>query len=199
MTALSMEVRQKLESIRPRTIGQAGRIDGMTPAALTLARRPCPARRRGRKRAAALRTDDRVRPGRKPSRCSATKFHVKHGSGSTASSSCFFERQEVMNLIAPSTIPTIWTRHIADSLQLLPLAPNANRWIDFGSGAGLPGIVIACALAKARARRSISSKARRKKRRSCGTLSRRSALPAVVHARRIEDFARAGHHTGSMS
>ena len=36
MTALSMEVRQKLETIRPRTIGQAGRIDGMTPAALTL-------------------------------------------------------------------------------------------------------------------------------------------------------------------
>jgi tRNA uridine 5-carboxymethylaminomethyl modification enzyme len=36
MTALSIEVRQKLESIRPRTIGQAGRIDGITPAALTL-------------------------------------------------------------------------------------------------------------------------------------------------------------------
>jgi tRNA uridine 5-carboxymethylaminomethyl modification enzyme len=36
LTALSMEVRQKLGSIRPRTIGQAGRIDGMTPAALTL-------------------------------------------------------------------------------------------------------------------------------------------------------------------
>ncbi len=36
MTSLSMEVRQKLESIRPRTVGQAGRIDGVTPAALTL-------------------------------------------------------------------------------------------------------------------------------------------------------------------
>jgi tRNA uridine 5-carboxymethylaminomethyl modification enzyme len=36
MTSLSMEVRQKLQTIRPRTIGQAGRIDGMTPAALTL-------------------------------------------------------------------------------------------------------------------------------------------------------------------
>jgi tRNA uridine 5-carboxymethylaminomethyl modification enzyme len=36
MSGLSMEVRQKLRMVRPRTIGQAGRIDGMTPAALTL-------------------------------------------------------------------------------------------------------------------------------------------------------------------
>jgi tRNA uridine 5-carboxymethylaminomethyl modification enzyme len=36
MAALSWEVRHKLQSIRPRTIGQAGRIDGITPAALTL-------------------------------------------------------------------------------------------------------------------------------------------------------------------
>src|ERR1043165_9888784 len=58
------------------------------------------------------------------------------------------ERQASMNLIAPSTIPKIWPRHIADSLQLLPLAPNTRRWIDFGSGAGFPGLVIACALAE---------------------------------------------------
>ena len=48
MTALSMEVRQKLESIRPRTIGQAGRIDGMTPAALTLLVAHVGARPKGR-------------------------------------------------------------------------------------------------------------------------------------------------------
>lgn len=51
------------------------------------------------------------------------------------------------NLIAPSTWPTIWTRHIADSLQLLALAPNAKRWVDLGSGGGFPGVVLACALA----------------------------------------------------
>lgn len=51
------------------------------------------------------------------------------------------------NLIAPSTWPTIWTRHIADSLQLLALAPDAKRWVDLGSGGGFPGVVLACALA----------------------------------------------------
>src|SRR4029079_5398685 len=52
-----------------------------------------------------------------------------------------------INLIARSTIPNIWTRHVADSLQLLALAPEAKCWVDLGSGAGFPGIVIACALA----------------------------------------------------
>ncbi len=48
LPGLSNEVRQKLSSIRPRTIGQAGRIDGITPAALTL----LVAHARRRKRAA---------------------------------------------------------------------------------------------------------------------------------------------------
>jgi 16S rRNA (guanine527-N7)-methyltransferase len=57
------------------------------------------------------------------------------------------ERQQRMNLVAASTIPQVWTRHVADSLQLLSLASDARRWADLGSGAGFPGIVIACALA----------------------------------------------------
>jgi 16S rRNA (guanine527-N7)-methyltransferase len=55
--------------------------------------------------------------------------------------------QSRINLIAPSTIPKTWTRHIADSLQLLDFAPNARAWVDFGSGGGFPAIPIACALA----------------------------------------------------
>lgn len=55
--------------------------------------------------------------------------------------------QAVTNLVAPSTLPTLWTRHIADSLQLLDLAPSARTFADLGSGGGFPGVVLACALA----------------------------------------------------
>src|SRR5215471_8577539 len=55
--------------------------------------------------------------------------------------------QRTINLIAPSTIPQLWTRHVADSLQLIALAPKARVWVDLGSGGGFPGLVIACALA----------------------------------------------------
>ncbi len=58
------------------------------------------------------------------------------------------EWQAKTNLVAPSTLPTLWTRHIADSLQLLALAPEAKVWADLGSGGGFPGIVLACALAE---------------------------------------------------
>ncbi|MBP1805153.1 16S rRNA (guanine(527)-N(7))-methyltransferase RsmG [Rubellimicrobium aerolatum] len=49
-----------------------------------------------------------------------------------------------INLVAPSTVPDLWTRHIADSAQLWPLAPSAAAtWADLGSGGGFPGLVIA--------------------------------------------------------
>ncbi|KIU50136.1 MULTISPECIES: 16S rRNA (guanine(527)-N(7))-methyltransferase RsmG [Bradyrhizobium] len=56
--------------------------------------------------------------------------------------------QAKTNLVAPSTLPHLWTRHVSDSLQLLSLAPSAKSWIDLGSGGGFPGVVLACALAK---------------------------------------------------
>src|SRR3954454_20419410 len=56
--------------------------------------------------------------------------------------------QAKTNLVAPSTLPQLWTRHIADSLQLLALAPTATAWIDFGSGGVFPGVVLSCAMAE---------------------------------------------------
>jgi 16S rRNA (guanine527-N7)-methyltransferase len=58
------------------------------------------------------------------------------------------EWQAKTNLVAPSTLPNLWIRHIADSLQLLALAPSAKTWTDLGSGGGFPGVVLACALAE---------------------------------------------------
>ena len=47
------------------------------------------------------------------------------------------------NLVARSTIPDLWQRHIADAAQLPAFAPARGSWLDIGSGAGLPGVVIA--------------------------------------------------------
>jgi 16S rRNA (guanine527-N7)-methyltransferase len=92
------------------------------------------------------------------------------------------------NLIARSTIPVIWTRHIADSLQLLELAPHAKTWIDLGSGAGFPGIVVGAAFADTEGANvhlieSIGKKAAFL-REAVGV----TGAPAIVHATRIEDF-----------
>ena len=48
------------------------------------------------------------------------------------------------NLIAPSTLDAIWSRHIVDSAQLVGLARDAEGdWLDIGTGAGFPGLVVA--------------------------------------------------------
>ena len=69
----------------------------------------------------------------------SSMFHVKHWQRLDRFVELLLDRQRPTNLIAPSTIPSVWTRHIADSLQLLPLAPEARRWADLGSGGGFPG------------------------------------------------------------
>ena len=53
------------------------------------------------------------------------------------------EANATQNLISKATEPTIWVRHILDSAQLVTFAPDADRWLDIGSGPGLPGLVIA--------------------------------------------------------
>jgi 16S rRNA (guanine527-N7)-methyltransferase len=57
----------------------------------------------------------------------------------------FLKWQSAVQLVAPSTLSKIWTRHIADSLQLLPDIENAKEVVDVGSGGGFPGLVLAVA------------------------------------------------------
>ena len=60
----------------------------------------------------------------------------------------FLKWSKSINLIAPSTIEQLWTRHILDSLQLRNVIEISGRWIDLGSGGGFPGIVTAVLLAE---------------------------------------------------
>jgi 16S rRNA (guanine527-N7)-methyltransferase len=55
------------------------------------------------------------------------------------------EESRRQNLVSVSTLGDIWDRHILDSAQLIRFEPHPGAsWVDIGSGAGLPGIVIAC-------------------------------------------------------
>lgn len=54
------------------------------------------------------------------------------------------EETERQNLIAPSTLATLWTRHMVDSLQLIDWALPDGAWLDIGTGGGFPGLAVAC-------------------------------------------------------
>lgn len=93
--------------------------------------------------------------------------------------------QKTTNLVAPSTLATLWTRHILDSVQLLALAPQAKNWLDLGSGGGLPGLVIACHLAETGGTIDLVE-SNSKKAAFLRHVATSLHLPARVHAERIE-------------
>ena len=97
------------------------------------------------------------------------------------------EWQAKTNLVAPSTLPHLWTRHIADSLQLLALAPLARVWVDLGSGGGFPGVVLACALAETPGALVHLIERNAKKAAFLREALRLISAPGLVHPKGIED------------
>jgi 16S rRNA (guanine527-N7)-methyltransferase len=94
--------------------------------------------------------------------------------------------QKAINLVSESSLTSVWTRHIADSAQLIGLVPGVKRCIDLGSGAGFPGIVIAIQLAgiPGAAVHCIETD-----RRKCAFLreaARVTGAPATIHPVRVE-------------
>jgi len=96
-----------------------------------------------------------------------------------------------INLVAPSTLPDLETRHIADSAQLLPHAPLSSRhWVDLGSGGGLPGIVCAILAQSALPEcRFTLIESDRRKAAFLATCIQTLSLPATVLTGRAEDIA----------
>jgi 16S rRNA (guanine527-N7)-methyltransferase len=98
------------------------------------------------------------------------------------------------NLIASSTIPNLWMRHIADSLQLLDLAPTASKaagpvWVDIGTGGGFPGVVLACALADVPGACVHMIESSTKKGAFLREAVDATGTPGIVHVGRAEDLS----------
>ena len=93
------------------------------------------------------------------------------------------------NLVAPSTLGEIWSRHIEDSLQLSEISPRPKRWVDLGSGAGFPGIILGiCQLGQDGAHLDLVE-SNAKKAAFLRAVIRETGIAATVHAKRIEDCA----------
>jgi 16S rRNA (guanine527-N7)-methyltransferase len=95
--------------------------------------------------------------------------------------------QARINLVSPGTMSSIWQRHVADSLQLVALAPDALCWIDLGSGGGFPGLVVAAALADKPGFRMSLVESNGKKCAFLRETVRLAGLPVDVLQGRIED------------
>ena len=94
--------------------------------------------------------------------------------------------QTIKNLVSPSTLDVLWPRHMADSLQLLALAPEAKVWLDLGSGAGFPGMVIAIAMADTPGVKVHLVESNARKCAFLGEVARRTRAPVEIHGGRIE-------------
>jgi 16S rRNA (guanine527-N7)-methyltransferase len=100
--------------------------------------------------------------------------------------------QKAQNLVASSTLPDIWHRHVADSAQLVGLKPDAIRWLDLGSGGGFPGIVIAVLLADQLGAKVHLVESDRRKCAFLRTAVRETGAPAEIHEGRIEAIVTPG-------
>ncbi|MBG6163166.1 16S rRNA (guanine527-N7)-methyltransferase [Labrenzia sp. EL_195] len=102
--------------------------------------------------------------------------------------------QPAQNLIAPSTIADIWTRHVADSLQTQWLDPAARVWVDIGSGGGFPGIVTAILLADEPDAHVHLIESNQRKAAFLRTALRETGSTGTVHPGRIESVAKDWRH-----
>jgi 16S rRNA (guanine527-N7)-methyltransferase len=97
--------------------------------------------------------------------------------------------RDVTNLISSASFDHIWLRHVADSAQILSLAPEAKRWIDLGSGAGFPGMVLAIQLADTPGALVHLIESDQRKCAFLREVARETGAAAEIHAARIEAIA----------
>ncbi len=92
-----------------------------------------------------------------------------------------------INLAAPSTLETLWSRHILDSAQLAALKPDALRWLDLGSGGGFPGAILAILFRDRPGAHIELVESNNKKVAFLRSILGTCGAPATVHVSRIKD------------
>jgi 16S rRNA (guanine527-N7)-methyltransferase len=97
--------------------------------------------------------------------------------------------QKRVNLVSAKTLPHLWDRHFADSAQILRLAPDACTWLDLGSGAGFPGLVIAILQANHANFRMHLVESTAKKCAFLTEVARATSAPVEIHCMRIEGLS----------
>ncbi len=100
------------------------------------------------------------------------------------------EWSERMNLVGPKELELFWSRHALDSAQLVKFAPEAKSWVDLGSGAGFPALVVASFLAGQPETSVHLVESIGKKAKFLMAVAEEAGLPATVFNLRIEDFGR---------
>jgi 16S rRNA (guanine527-N7)-methyltransferase len=117
--------------------------------------------------------------------------------GASAEQMRLLERLQVMladwnagiNLVSAASLSDYWIRHALDSAQLLRLAPQARTWIDIGSGAGFPGLVLASLLKGAPGAKVWLVESQAKKHRFLAAAAEALDLPAEAVCARAEATA----------
>lgn len=102
--------------------------------------------------------------------------------------------QKAKNLVSDATLRDLWLRHISDSYQLLEHGREEAHWLDIGSGAGLPGMVVAMAICDRHGapNPNLSASLIEANGRKCAFLkavSRETRSPSHVFNGRIEEFS----------
>jgi len=103
--------------------------------------------------------------------------------------------QKAVNLVAPHSLNAIWHRHFADSAQLVRLIPPHSTCLDFGAGAGFPGMVVAILSAETSTHVHLVESNTRK----CAFLrevARATGTSVEIHNARVEEIAARGTVAG---
>ena len=92
-----------------------------------------------------------------------------------------------INLVAPSTLGQLWTRHFLDSAQVLEIAPEGHTWVDIGTGGGFPGLIVAILAAEKRPDLRVTCiESDLRKATFLRTVARETGVDARVISKRIE-------------